>query len=173
MNKILVAFFSHKGETYFPRGYRNVEKGNAQIIAEKASGFVGADLFEIVGETSYPKDYNACCRVAKDELMQNKRPALLIYLPNLNQYEKIILVYPCWWGTMPMPVFSFLEHYDLTGKTILPICTHEGSGMGNSEKDLEKVCGNAKVCSGLAVQGANAGVCDSKLKEYLKNNGLC
>ncbi len=172
MSKILVAFFSHKGETYFPDGYKVVEKGNAQIIAEKAKEMLKADMFEIKAEKAYPQSYNECCKVAKEEHMMNKRPKLLGYMENLDGYDDIVLVYPCWWGTMPMPVFSFLEHYNLKNKNILPICTHEGSGMGNSESDLNQICDGANVCAGLAIQGATAKNCDAKLKSYLKINGL-
>ncbi len=172
MSKILVVFFSPKGETYFPDGYKVVEKGNAQIIAEKAKEILKADMFEIRAEQSYPQSYNECCKVAKEEHMMGKRPKLLGYMQNLDGYDDIVLVYPCWWGTMPMPVFTFLEHYDLKNKNIFPICTHEGSGMGNSESDLNQICDGANVCAGLAIQGATAQNCDTKLKSYLKVNGL-
>ena len=172
MNKILVVFFSHKGETYFPDGYKVVEKGNAQIIAEKAKEMLGADLFEIKAEQSYPKNYNECCKVAKDELKNGERPKLLKDVQNFDDYDKFLIVYPCWWGTMPMPVFTFLESHNFSGEKIFPICTHEGSGMGNSERDLKQICDGAIVCSGLAIQGATAQSCDAKLKDYLKTNGL-
>lgn len=172
MGKILVAFFSHAGETYYAGGMKMLQKGNANIIAEKARNMLKADMFEIKAENEYPQNYNECCKVAKDELMTNKRPKLLGYLEDLDDYEDIVLVYPCWWGTMPMPVFTFLEHYDLSKKNILPICTHEGSGMGKSESDLSSVCENSNVCAGLAIQGTSAENCDAKLKGYFKANGL-
>lgn len=171
MNKVLIVFFSHKGETYFPDGYKIVEKGNAKIIAEKVRELLKSDMFEIRRAEDYPIGYHDCCKVAKEELMMNKEPKLLGYLDNLDGYESIILIFPCWWGTMPRPVFSFLKHYDFKNKNIFPICTHEGSGMGNSEQDLSKVT-NADVFAGLAIQGSFAQNCDSKLKKWLKVSGL-
>ena len=71
-----------------------------------------------------------------------------------------------WWGTMPMAMFTFLEHYDLSGKKIIPFCTNEGSGMGSSERDLKKICAGAEVASGLAVRGCKAAESGSKVSAW-------
>lgn len=73
----------------------------------------------------------------------------------MDQYDTIILGYPNWWGTFPMAVFTFLEAYDFKGKIILPFCTHEGSGLGVNERDIRKLCPDAKVLPGLAIQGGS------------------
>jgi len=75
----------------------------------------------------------------------NARPELTNTVENMESYDVIYLGYPNWWGTMPMAVFTFLESYDFSGKTIIPFCTHEGSGIGNSERDIKKLCPKAKV----------------------------
>lgn len=84
----------------------------------------------------------------------NARPGLTDHLDSLASYDVIFVGYPNWWGTMPMPVFTFLEEYDFVGKTIIPFCTHEGSGLGKSEKDIARLCSKAKVLKGLAVHGS-------------------
>lgn len=164
--KTLIAYFSHAGENYFPEGMRYIEVGNAKIIAEKVKKLTGADIFEIDTIKRYPDNYKKCCDEAMAEQKKGELPELKQYLPSISQYDKVVLVYPCWWGTMPQAVFTFLDHYDFSGKEIVPICTHEGSGMGRSERDLVRVCPKAKVQRGIAIQGANANSCDGTLSKY-------
>jgi len=76
-------------------------------------------------------------------------------MENMEEYDTVILGYPNWWGTMPMAVHTFLESYDFSGKTIFPFCTHEGSGLGHSVKDIERLCLNSKVKRGLAIHGTS------------------
>lgn len=166
--KTLIAFFSHEGENYFPGGYRNLEVGNAEVIANKIHALTGGDIFKIETIKKYPFGYEECCKEAKEEQTKGELPNLKNFLPSISDYEKMILVYPCWWGTMPQAVFTFLKHYDFSDKTILPVCTHEGSGMGRSERDLKTVCPNSKIEKGIAIQGANAQTCDDLLKNLIK-----
>ena len=84
----------------------------------------------------------------------------------------MILAYPNYWGTMPMAVYTFLEAFDFSGKTILPLCTNEGSGMGISEKEIKKVCPGAVVKKGLPITGSNAASSDAQVEKWLKANGL-
>jgi flavodoxin len=90
----------------------------------------------------------------------------------MNTYEVVYLGYPNWWGTMPMAVFTFLESYDFTNKTIVPFCTHEGSGMGRSEKDIAKLCPRGRVLAGLAIVGGKASAADATLTSWLKKSSL-
>ena len=98
----------------------------------------------------------------------NTRPELKTYPDSLDGYDTIFVGYPNWWGTMPMAMFTFLEHFDLSGKRILPFCTNEGSGMGSSERDLKKVCKGAKVESGLSIHGAEAANSRSKVESWVR-----
>jgi flavodoxin len=91
------------------------------------------------------------------------------YEHSIDDYGVIILGYSNWWGTMPMPVFTFLEKYDFTDKIILPLCTHEGSGMGRSESDIKKLCPNSKVLKGLAIRGGNVNDSEKDIADWLKN----
>ena len=109
---------------------------------------------------------------AKKDLRNNARPELKAYPDSLDSYDTIILAYPNYWGTMPMAVFTFLERYDFSGKTILPLCTNEGSGMGKSERDIEKLAKGATVKKGLPITGSNASGCQNSVRSWLAANGL-
>jgi flavodoxin len=106
--------------------------------------------------------------VAQEEKRKNARPVLTAKVNDMDSYKVIYIGYPNWWGTMPMAVFTFLESYDFSGKTLIPYCTHEGSGMGNSERDVKKLCSNAKVLPGLAITGGNVGRADKDVANWLK-----
>ena len=111
-----------------------------------------------------------CTEEAKAELRENARPELKEYLDSIDQYDTIFVGYPNWWGTMPMCVYTFLEHYDLTGKKIVPFCTNEGSGMGGSERELKKICKSAEIASGLSIHGAEAAKSEGKVVAWAKKN---
>ena len=164
----LIAFFSHKGETYYSEGISWRNKGNANVIADKLKEMTGADIFEIKTIKEYPSDYKKCCDVALQEQQENIFPPLKEYVKDMENYKKIILVYPNWWGTMPQAVFTFLSLYDFSNKIIYPICTHEGSKMGRSVDDIKKSCPLSRVNDGLAIQGSYVSCCDEKLNKYLK-----
>lgn len=166
--KSLIVYFSHSGENYFAGGYRTVKEGNAKILATKIKNITGSDIFEIETVRTYSDNYKTCCDEALAEQRAGEFPELKTYLPSIAEYNNIILCYPCWWGTCPQAVFTFLKHYDFGGKTIYPLCTHEGSGMGRSEADIKRFCPTATVERGLAVQGSYAENADEKLKQWLK-----
>ncbi len=90
----------------------------------------------------------------------------------MGAYDVIFLGYPDWWGTMPMPVFTFLESYDFSGKTIVPFCTHEGSGMGHSEQDIAKACPKAIVLRGIAIHGTSASSAVSNVSSWIEGLGI-
>lgn len=135
---ILIAYFSRKGNNYFGGNIVNLPIGNTEFAAEIIEKLTGGDLFKINPVKKYSEDYQKCTEEAKADLQANARPELAEYLDSIKNYDFILLGYPNWWGTLPMPVFTFLERYDFSGKTILPFCTHEGSGMGHSEHDYPK-----------------------------------
>ncbi|MDE6480004.1 MAG: flavodoxin, partial [Muribaculaceae bacterium] len=150
--KKLVVFFSHTGENYNV-GY--IEKGNTHIIADMIADATGADTFEIVPEKGYPKDsYNECIEIAKKELQQNARPSVKGDV-KVEDYDVIFIGYPQWWGEPPMCVYTFIERHDWNGKTVIPFVTHEGSGMGGTDRKIAEACKGADVAvgKGLAVQG--------------------
>lgn len=168
--KILIAYYSRKGQNYVGSRIVNLPVGNTEVAAKMTQEITGGDLFEICTVKSYPADYTETTEVATVEKRNNARPELSTHVNNMDQYDTIILGYPNWWGTFPMAVFSFLEEYDFTGKTILPFCTHEGSGMGGSERDIKKLCPNAMILTGLAIRGGSVKSADSSLKTWISKN---
>jgi flavodoxin len=90
----------------------------------------------------------------------------------MDAYDVIFLGYPNWYGTMPTPVFTFLEEYDFAGKTIIPFCTHEGSGMGSSENDIARICPQARLLTGLSVHGTYAGSAQGDVENWLRKIGM-
>ena len=156
MAKNLIIYYSRKGENYVNGSIRPIAKGNTEIVAEYIQQAVGGDLFEVDTVKPYAADYNTCIEEAKQELHANARPELKKYLSDISAYDHVFVCGPCWWGTFPMAIFSQLEKLDFAGKKVLAVMTHEGSGLGNSERDLKKLCAGATFGKGLAVRGAGA-----------------
>jgi len=171
-SKSLIAYFSRKGNNYVSGSIVNLPIGNTEVIAKKIQELTGSDMFQIKTVKSYPEDYTETTNIAQEETRKNARLELTEIVDDMDSYDVIYLGYPNWWGTMPMAVFTFLESYDFSGKTIVPFCTHEGSGMGSSERDIKKLCPNAKVLSGLAIRGGSVDRADKEVASWLKKLDL-
>ncbi len=171
--KILVAYFSRVGNEY---GVGNIQKGNTAIVAEIIAQKTGADLFEIKTVQSYPDDYDACTAIARKEKAEKARPALATSVTNFAQYDTIFIGYPIWYGDMPMAVYNFLESYNFSGKTVIPFCTHGGSGLASTERNIKATCQNSNVLQGLAISGStaqnNRAQADSSVASWLKKIGV-
>ena len=172
MSKTLIAFFSRADENYFGGAMRYVKVGNTEIVCGLMQELIDADSFRIEMKAPYSPVYMTCIEQAKRDLQTKARPELTALPPSLDGYDTVVLAYPNYWGTMPMAVFTFLEAFDFTGKTILPLCTNEGSGMGASERDIRRVCPGAIVKSGLSVTGSKAAQSKESLRRWLGDNGL-
>ncbi len=169
---VLIAYFSRPGNNYVSGQIVNLSVGNTEVAAKKIQEMTSGELFKINQVHKYSDNYNICTDEAKQELRANARPELADSLDSIDGFETIILGYPNWWSTMPMPVWTFLESHDFSGKTILPLCTHEGSGMGSSERDIKKLCPDAKVVKGLAIQGGSVKNSGKNIEVWLRTNGL-
>lgn len=156
--KILVAYFSHSG--------------NTREIANQIHEKVGGDIFEIVTVNPYPTDYDTVVDQAKQEQADNYRPELARKVENMGSYDVVYVGYPNWWGTMPMAVFTFLEQYNFSGKTIIPFCTHEGSALGRSVNDITKLCPQSTILDGLAIRGSNVKTAQNEVSEWLRKLGM-
>jgi len=169
MNKTrsLIAYYSRKGNNYVGGSIVNLPVGNTEVAAKMIQKLTGGDLFKIDTVKKYPSDYNETTEVAKKELRQNARPELSARVDNMEDYDLVYLGYPSWWGTMPMAVFTFLEAYDFSGKTIVPFCTNEGSGMGQSESDIRKLCPDARVLKGLPIRGGRVQEAENDIADWL------
>lgn len=163
--KVLVAFFSRAGENY---AVGHVSKGNTQIVAEFIADETGGTLFKIEPAVPYPDDYTECTEVAKREQEENARPAVSGDA-EVEDYDVIFIGYPNWWGDMPMAVYTFIEKHDWTGKTVIPFCTHEGSGLAGTERRLKDACKGASVKEGLAVRGATAQDSTAQARQSVKS----
>ena len=152
-SKSLVVYFSRTGEEY---NVGTITRGNTAIVAEMIAAQIHADTFEIEPATPYPDEYEPCTEIAKQELESNARPALANNIDNLAQYDTIFIGYPIWWGSVPRILLTFLEANDFSGKTIVPFCTHGGSGLANTEREIADSCPNAKILSGVAIVGRHA-----------------
>ncbi|MEA4853117.1 MAG: flavodoxin [Christensenella sp.] len=172
MPKILIAYFSRKGKNYWEGGIADLPVGNTELAAKKIQDAVGGDLFRIDPVHPYPEEYEDTVQVSKQELKNDARPALNGRVRDMDGYDVIILGYPNWCGTMPMPVFTFLESYDFKGKTIAPFCSNEGSGMGRSEADIRRLCPNAAVLQGLSIRGTKTKEADPQIREWLRTLGF-
>ena len=172
MTKTLIAFFSRADENYFGGAMRYVKVGNTEIVVNHMKDMIDADTFKIEMKEPYSPVYMTCINEAKKDLREGARPELTNYLDSIDQYDTIILAYPNYWGTYPMAVATFLDRYDFTGKTILPLCTNEGSGMGGSERDIEKACPGADVKTGLPITGSRAQESAGAVKKWLSANGI-
>lgn len=137
--KVLILYFSLTGTT--------------QEIANQIQGLLGGDVFEVKPINPYPKEYRPATRLAKKEQEENFRPNLAVDIKNADAYDLIVLGYPTWWGTLPMALFTFFERHRFAGKTILPFCTHGGTGFGRGIEDIKSLCPNAKILEGLALRG--------------------
>ena len=148
--RVLVVYFSRADENTGGVGY--IEKGNTKILAEMIAERTHGDLFEIKTVKPYPKEYRPATEAAKQEKEENARPEIVGELPDLSKYDVVFLGYPIWWSDMPMPVYTFLDRENFAGKIILPFCTHEGSGLSDTQRSIADVT-KADVREGFARQG--------------------
>ncbi len=160
-SKVLVVYFSRADEN---TGVGYIEKGNTRILAEMIADKTKADIFEIKPAKSYPKEYEPAIELAKQEKENNARPEVVGQLPDVQKYDVIFLGYPIWWGDLPMAVYTFLEKENFSGKTIIPFCTHEGSGISGTEGYIAEIT-KAKVLDGLEMRGSVAQNSRDKAKE--------
>lgn len=166
--KSLIAYYSRKGENYVAGDIVDLSVGNTEVAALMIRTLTGGDLLQIETVQEYPLDYHETTEVAGKELRAKARPALCGLPGDIDGYDVVFLGFPNWWGTPPMAVFTFLESYDFAGKTIVPFCTHEGSGMGHSERDLRAACPGATVLDGLAVRGAEVQGAEPSIKSWIE-----
>lgn len=164
--RALVAFFSRAGENFFPGGMRYIEKGNTHIAAEILAGLTNADLFEIKSKTEYSAVYKECVAQSIAEYKGNMRPELKENI-DISDYDTIFIGYPNWCGTMPMPVWTFLENHDFAGKVVCPFCTNEGSGLANSLSDMDKLIPEADRRAGLSLKGSKVQEAGPELEKWL------
>ena len=156
--KVLIVYFS--------------QTGNTETVANFIHEAVGGEIVRLETEQTYPSDYDELVDFAQQEQRENARPALTTRIENIDEYDTIFLGYPNWWGDMPMPIYTFLDEYDLSGKTIAPFITHGGSGLSGTPENIKEEEPNATVTDGLAISGSSARNSESDVREWLSEIGF-
>ena len=156
--KVLIAYFSWGGNT---RG-----------IAEEIQSQTGADLFEIACVTPYSDDYNTVLEQAQHDQNIQARPELKDHVEQMEQYDTVIIGYPNWWASIPMPVATFLEEYDFSGKTVVPFCSHGGGRFGQSLTAIAKLAPDAVMGEGLSVHYSGGAALSADVADWLEENGI-
>ena len=169
-SNILVAYFSLAGEQY---EVGVIEKGNTEIVAEMIADAIGADTFKIESTEEYPTTYDGLLDISRKE--EDDPPEIADTVDNMDDYDTIFLGYPIWWGDTPTIIKVFLQSYDFSGKTIIPFCTHGGSGLAGTDRTISGLCPDSAVGEGLAIRGSTAQNDRDSAKEsvtkWLSDNG--
>lgn len=155
---ILIAYFSWSGNT----------ENAAQIIQEQT----GADIIELNPAEPYSSNYSEVLDQAQKDMNADARPELANHVENMEQYDTILLGYPNWWATIPMPVATFIEEYDFSGKTIIPFCSHGGGGFGQSITDISKLAPNSRIGEGLSIHYSGGTSLENDITTWLNSNGV-
>ena len=165
--KALVVFFSHAGDNY---SVGNIKVGNTKIVADYISEYTGADQFEIKTSKYDGMAYKPLCDLAKEEQQKGELPPFEGSV-DVSKYEVIFIGGPVWWGTYPQVMFTFFNKYDLSGKTIIPFTTHEGSGLGSCVDDVKKAYPKANVTNGFSIYGHDVRTGKERVEKWLKKLG--
>jgi flavodoxin len=156
--KVLIVYYSRSG--------------NTREIAGLIHRSTGGDIFEIQVVKPYPEDYEEVKKIAMQEQQSGFKPALKTKVKNFGSYDVIFVGTPIWWGTISVPVKSFLSEYDFSGKTIVPFTTHGGSGLGRSVTDISRLCPKTTLLDGLAVWGRNAKTAQNDVSAWVRRLGV-
>lgn len=181
-NKILIAYFTWSDNTVVENpdsidvdaetSASVLSPGNAELIANWIAEETGGDLFSIKTQNKYSSDYDECLNQARKERDNNERPALVGRVNNIDDYDVIFLGFPNWWYTCPMAVFTFVESYDLSGKTIIPFCTHGTGGLSRTIRDLKNILPeNCEVLEAIGVYRPEVKNSKNKVLDWLKKLG--
>ncbi len=150
-----------------------VVPGNTAQMAQWIQEYVGGELFPIIVKETYPDNYDECMERAADEKADNARPELANHLDNIGDYDVIFLGFPNWWSSAPMAIFSFIEEYDLSGKTIVPFCAHGTGGIAAGVRDITAALPDSvTVLDALGVYRADIGNAGSTVHEWLAELGF-
>lgn len=143
--------------------------GNMQYMAMTIQEAIGGELFRIETTEEYPLEHETLVNQAKEEQNEDARPELATHIENVEQYNIICLGYPNWWGDMPQPLYTFLEEYDFSGKTIIPFNSHGGSGFSNTIEEIKKLQPNATVKDdGLSISRNDVADSEQEITDWAK-----
>ena len=166
MKNSIVIFFSHAGDNY---SVGVIDTGNTKIVADYISEITGADQFEIVTHKYDGMAYTPLIELAKEEARKGELPPYEGSAPDLSQYDTVFIGGPVWWGTYPQVMFTLFRDIDLSGKTVIPFTTHEGSGLANCVGDVKKAFPKATVTKGFSIYGHEVRSGKAKVEKWLKS----
>lgn len=146
--------------------------GNTKQVADEIQKLTGADVFEIVPEKPYTKDYDTLVQLAKEEKQNNVRPAISGKIDGFENYDVVFVGFPNWWSDLPMVLYTLFEAYDFSGKKIVPFCTSGGGGFAGSMKAIQSLEPNADLLDGLHINGSQSGNAQDEVKGWLKQLSL-
>lgn len=182
-SKVLIAYFTRAENVYLENSDEiDIDAtssasvllpGNAAIMANHIQSFVGGDLFPIVVEDLYPSDYESCLKRISEEQAENIHPALKNHLNDIDDYDVIFLGYPNWGYSCPMAIYSFLEEYDFSGKTVIPFCTHGTGGLADTVSDItDSLPEDCTVLKPIGVYRSDISNCYDIIAEWLSELGM-
>ena len=165
MSKSIVIFFSHAGDNY---SVGVIDTGNTKIVADYISEITGADQYEIVTHKYDGMAYTPLINLAQEEANKGELPPYEGAAPDLSQYDTVFIGGPVWWGTYPQVMFTLFKDIDLSGKTVIPFTTHEGSGLASCANDVRKAFPKAKVTGEFSIYGHEVRSGKAKVEKWLK-----
>lgn len=180
---ILVAYFTYGENAKLPDGvdasssasiqaWDGDTTGNTGLAAHWISDAAGGDLFSIQTEEKYPGDYDDTVDQGQEEQSENARPKLSSHVDHMDQYDVVFLGCPNWWGDMPMAVYSFLDEYDLSGKTVIPFVTSGGSGFSDTVSTIKEEEPDADVQEGLELSDSETADSEDEVKSWVESLGV-
>ncbi len=167
-SRILIVYYSRKGENYAPGGVQNLAIGHTARMAQYIADVSHGDLYEIQTVKAYPSNYRETTRVAESELSLGVKPELWGSMPDISNYDIIFLGHPIWWSQLPPAVSSFLDKVNLSGKKVAQFCTHAGSGFGSSLQQLKTAHPNATFLETLAITGTTVSESRPRIESWVK-----
>lgn len=156
--RILIAFFSWSG--------------NTRSIASQIHQKTGGDLVELELVTPYSRDYQTCLDRAKRDQEQAARPPLKTRITQMDRYDVVFIGYPNWWAGIPMPIATFLEQYDFSGKTLIPFSSHGGGRLGQSVSDIAKLAPRSTIKEALSVHYGGGRSLPTDIDAWLRRVGV-
>lgn len=157
-SKVLIAYFSWSS--------------NTKNIAEKIQDYINADVYEVILVNPYSNDYNTVLKESQKDKNIQSRPEIENHMDNMGEYDTIILGFPNWWASIPMPIAAFLEEYDFSGKVIIPFCSHGGGGVGQSLTAISKLVPQAVIGEVLSVHYSGDSNLNDDIKNWLEKNNI-
>ncbi|WP_375482034.1 flavodoxin [uncultured Jatrophihabitans sp.] len=170
--RVLLAYFSRRGENYYYGGRRDLQTGNTEVLARMISDAINCDVYRIEPAEPYSRDYDATVARNVREQDSDARPKIARALPDVGDYDIVLLASPIWNVRTPMIMRTFTDGVNLRGKTVHPVVTYAVSGLANTEDDYRQACPGARVGTGLGVQGERVSQAGAAVTTWLTRTNL-